>query len=65
VRERQSIDQFRSTAHVFSNPGEQKAQINDIVALMVLRCRIAMLLSLGTATRCNKGNEKSSKIRGV
>jgi len=37
VRERQSIDQFRSTARVFSNPGEQKAQINDIVALMVLR----------------------------
>ena len=35
--ERRSIDLFRSTARFFADPGEQRALIDDIVALMVLR----------------------------
>lgn len=35
--ERSSIDLFRSTARFFVDPGEQGAQDDDVVALMVLR----------------------------
>jgi hypothetical protein len=35
--ERKSIDLFRLTARFFSDPGEQGAMVDDIVALMVLR----------------------------
>ncbi len=37
MRERQSIDLFRTTARFFAHPGEQGALTDDIVALMVLR----------------------------
>src|SRR5437870_5882466 len=35
--ERQSIDQFRSTARFFASPGEERSLVDDFVALMVLR----------------------------
>jgi hypothetical protein len=37
IRERQSINLFRTTARFFTHPGEQGALTDDIVALMVLR----------------------------
>jgi hypothetical protein len=35
--ERRSINLFRSTAHFFASPAEEKALVDDIIALMVLR----------------------------
>jgi hypothetical protein len=35
--ERQSIDLFRSTVQFFSDPSEQKAKSEDLIALMILR----------------------------